>query len=100
MSKERLNDWKLRKSLTLSTPASETIFDEMFHYIEEQTKREQELEQIIENQDKIIDRKEQQNKRYREAIEKAQSKSANRIGDSTMIKIYEILDEALERESE
>lgn len=37
-----------------------------------------------------------QNKRYREAMEKAKYESSHRIGDSGMIKIYEILSEALE----
>lgn len=76
MSKERLEE--LHKFYVSGMLSAERLIEEVV-----------ELEQINEV---LIN----QIKRYREVIEKAKYVSSHRIGDSAMIKIYEILDEALE----
>lgn len=103
MSKERLESIEN----TWHTPIGDRfVSDEDIEWLIEQAERVEELEddkeylhELIDKTAKRLENLIEQNKRYREAIEKAKSESAHRIGDKTIIKIYEILEEALEGES-
>ncbi len=54
--RNQIEEWKLRKKFILSTPAGESILEEMFHFIEEQAKLMQDLEVFVdENSKKMIE---------------------------------------------
>ena len=102
MDKEQLKKLKkISNNVSLNGAMSTHLKLSDLQFLIEQAERVEELEEEIEqeysNHKDLEASLIKQNKRYREAIEKAKSKSVHRIGDSTMIKIYEILDEALEK---